>query len=237
MWDLRYELTYKPRIKTAPPGRPWVQLNGEGWRPLVTWDLDLWRGQFGPKVVPDTYKVKLIVDDKEFVREVSVVKDPSTAGTIETIKEQVVLSLELRDAMNLAVNMINTIEDIRSELKEMQPKLKRKEDIAKAIALSKKAEIIAGSLYDIHLTGAREDAFRSPMKLYDRLSALASDLTGNGIDFKSTNQQREVKVIFDTRLKIVQGKLDTFLQQEIKALNKQLRKSRLKIKTVKQLKG
>ena len=59
---MRYEPTYKPYIRTTPPGRPWVQLNGEGWRPLVTWDLDLMRGQYGPKVVPDKYKVKLIVD-------------------------------------------------------------------------------------------------------------------------------------------------------------------------------
>ncbi|RLD23961.1 MAG: glycosyl hydrolase, partial [Bacteroidetes bacterium] len=39
MWDLRYEPTFKPRLLTQPPGRPWVELNGEGWRPLVTWDL------------------------------------------------------------------------------------------------------------------------------------------------------------------------------------------------------
>ncbi len=50
---------------------------------------------------------------------------------------------------------------------------------------------IAGSLYDIHLTGAREDAFRSPMKLYGRLSALASDIGGFGVDFKPTDQQRK----------------------------------------------
>ena len=50
MWNLRYESTYKPKIKTTPPGRPWVQLNGEGWRPLVTWDLDLMQSQLGRKL-------------------------------------------------------------------------------------------------------------------------------------------------------------------------------------------
>ncbi|MEQ8957546.1 MAG: hypothetical protein RLP02_06420, partial [Coleofasciculus sp. C2-GNP5-27] len=51
-WDLRYEPTFKPKLRTKPPGRPWVEMNGEGWRPLVTWDLDLWQGQLGPRVAP-----------------------------------------------------------------------------------------------------------------------------------------------------------------------------------------
>ena len=109
MWDLRYEPTYKPKLQTAPPGRPWVQLNGEGWRPLVTWDLDLMRGQYVPKVVPDIYKVKLIIGEQEYIREVEFIKDPTTEGTLEEIKQQVAFSLELRDAINLAVNMINDI--------------------------------------------------------------------------------------------------------------------------------
>ena len=236
MWDLRYEPTYKAMIRTTPPGRPWVQLNGEGWRPLVTWDLDLMRGQFGPKVVPDTYKVKLIVDNQEFVRELKVLKDPVSEGSIEDIKAQVEVSLALRDAMNLAVDMINTIEVVRSELDSILPKLTKKSDIEKAKTLSKTSRAIAGSLYDIHLTGAREDAFRSPMQLYGRLSALASDLTGHGIDFKPTDQQREVQAIFNKQLKVVEETFQKFIKTELVALNKQLKKSKLKIDTEKKIK-
>lgn len=236
IWDLRYEPTYKPMIRTTPPGRPWVQLKGEGWRPLVTWDLDLMLGQFGPKVVPDVYKVKLIVDNQEFVSELKVLKDPVSEGSLADIKAQVEVSLELRDAMNLAVNMINTIEVVRSELDSILPKLNKKSDIEQAKALSKTAQSIAGSLYDIHLTGAREDAFRSPMQLYGRLSALASDLTGHGIDFKPTDQQREVQVIFNKRLKAVEETFQKFIKTEVVELNKQLKKSKLKIDTEKKIK-
>ncbi len=236
MWDLRYEPTYKPKLQTAPPGRPWVQLNGEGWRPLVTWDLDLLRGQFGPRVVPESYKVKLIVGEQEFVRELQVLKDPSTEGTLEDLKEQVALSLELRDAMNHAVTMINDLETIRGELNEIIPKLSSKSDLKKAEELSVLAASISGSLYDIHLTGAREDAFRSPMKLYGRLSALASDIGGFGADFKPTDQQREVYAIFNTRLKDVDAKFKKFVEVEVEQLNAQLKKSELQIKLSKNLK-
>ncbi|UCE70164.1 MAG: glycosyl hydrolase [Flavobacteriaceae bacterium] len=237
MWDLRYEPTYKPKLQTRPPGRPWVELNGEGWRPLVTWDLDLMRGQYGPRVVPDTYKVKLIVGDREFVRELTVVKDPASEGTLQDIQEQVTFSLELRDAINTAVLMINELEGIRAELAEIIPKLENEEDLKRAEELSNLSESIAGTLYDIHLTGAREDAFRAPMKLYGRLSALASDITGNGADFKPTDQQQEVYAVFNGRLEAVNQKFKKFMEVEVKKLNVQLKNSELQIKGGKKIKS
>ena len=229
IWDLRYEPTYKPRLKTKPPGRPWVQLNGEGWRPLVTWDLDLWRGQLGPRVVPDTYKVKLKVDDQEYTRELQVRKDPASSGTLSDIEAQVDLALELRDAMNIAVNMINTLENIRSELQLLTPKLDRRADINRAKQLDELARSISSGLYDIHLTGAREDAFRAPMKLYGRLSALASDLSGHGIDYSPTNQQKEVYAILDGRLQVIEKKFQQYVDVEINKMNDQLKNEELKI--------
>ena len=237
VWDLRYEPTYKPKLKTTPPGRPWVQLNGEGWRPLVTWDLDLWRGQYGPRVVPNSYKVKLIIGEQEFVRELKVLKDPSTVGTLEDIEEQVSFSLELRDAMNLAVTMINDIEDIRAEIEAVLSELKSEQDRTTAKKLLKNAKRIATILYDIHLTGAREDAFRSPMKLYGRLSALASDIGGFGVDFKPTDQQMEVYQLLNERLIKAQNAYDKFFKVEVTQLNNQLKKSELQLETTQKIKS
>lgn len=229
MWDLRYEPTFKPRLRTKPPGRPWVQLNGEGWRPLVTWDLDLWRGQLGPRVVPGTYVVKLMVDDQEITKEVQVLKDPASVGSQVEIEAQVDLALELRDAMNIAVNMINTLELIRSELKQLIPKLERKADVKRAKELDALAQSISAGLYDIHLTGAREDAFRAPMKLYGRLSALASDLSGHGIDFSPTDQQKAVYDVLDQRLTKLESRFKQYVDVEVNKMNDQLKNEELKI--------
>ncbi len=229
MWDLRYEPTYKPKLRTQPPGRPWVQLNGEGWRPLVTWDLDLWRGQFGPKVVPGEYKAIIQVDEQSFEKTLKVLKDPATTGSIEDIQLQVAQSMELRDAMNLAVDMINKIEIIRSELETLTPTLESGADRREAQRLSKVSTDIASALYDIHLTGAREDAFRSPMKLYGRLSALASDLNGSGIDFRPTDQQGEVYEVLNGRLQSAKSKFETLVDEDIEAFNTKLNKLDLKI--------
>ena len=228
-WDIRYEPTFKPRLRTQPPGRPWVQLNGEGWRPLVTWDLDLWRGQFGPRVVPGKYQARIIIDGEEYLREFEVLQDPSTGGTIESIEKQVALSLEMRDAINTAVDAINKVEVLRSELSALRTSLKKKADLKEVDRLDKIATSIASKLYDIHLTGAREDAFRSPMKLYGRLSALASDLSASGIDFSPTDQQSAVYTILEERLVIAKKELEELVENDVKAFNQKLNAMDMKI--------
>lgn len=229
MWDIRYEPTFKPRLRTQPPGRPWVQLNGEGWRPLVTWDLDLWRGQFGPRVVPGKYTVVVTVGDEVFRKELEVLKDPNTDGDLEDIKAQVALSLELRDAMNEVVTMINTLELIRAELVALTPSLQKKADTKEANRINDYSTSIVAKLYDIHLTGAREDAFRSPMQLYGRLSAVASDLSASGIDFRPTDQQGEVYEVLNERLLAAKGEFERLIEEDIPKFNDKLNELDMKI--------
>ncbi|MEZ5044676.1 MAG: glycosyl hydrolase [Saprospiraceae bacterium] len=229
-WDLRYEPTDRPKLLTQPPGRPWVELNGEGWRPLVTWDIDLWMGQLGPRVVPGDYTVRLRANEQIIEKTLTVLKDPNAEGTIEDLKIQVDLLLELRDAMNTAVGMINEVEMIRSQLDKLLPELDKKAATEEALRLKKVADEVAAALYDIHLTGAREDAFRSPMKLYGRLSALASDLNGSGIDYRPTNQQSEVAEVLDSRLIKIQEIFNQLVDNDIAAFNAKLKKPGEKIK-------
>ena len=74
--------------------------------------------------------------------------------------------------MNVAVTMINKIEYIRSELLLLKTSLKKNSELKQVDRLMGIATQIAGSLYDIHLTGAREDAFRSPNEIIWALKCL-----------------------------------------------------------------
>lgn len=232
-WDLRYEPIIQAKLLTQPPGRPWVELNGEGWRPLVQWDLDLMAGQYGPRVAPGAYKVVLKVEDEDgnLIQDVSkmfnVLKDPYSDGTQEDIEAQVYFSLQLRDAINVAVSNINAVEMLRKELEEIIDEESDKRTQKEAMRLLAIAEDIASKLYDIHLTGAREDAFRNPIKLYGRLSALASDINGSGIDFRPTNQQGEVYEVLNERLQAAVEQFDQIINEDIPKFNKALeRKNR-----------
>jgi hypothetical protein len=183
------------------------------------------------------YTARIKIEDTTYEKELTVLKDPNTDGTMDDIKAQVALSLELRDAMNVAVTMINKIEIIRAELKELTPSLKKKSDIKEAQRLADLSTTIVGTLYDIHLTGAREDAFRSPMKLYGRLSALASDLSASGIDFSPTNQQGEVANVLSKRLTKTQTQFDELIEKDIKAFNEKLNSLDMKIDLEKKVDG
>jgi len=203
-WDLRYEDSRRARLRTQPPGKDHVEFNDDGWRPLRTWDLDLNGGQRGPLVPPGTYTVKLSVGERELTQPLIVLKDPYSTGTEEDIRAQVTLSLEMRDELNEIVDMIDDIEWLRKQLDDVQERYRSDTSATRVVeaaeALEEKAIAVEGNLFDVNLSGAREDAFRAPMKLYGRLSALASDLGTNGSDFSPTTQQVEVHQEFKRRL-------------------------------------
>lgn len=229
-WDLRNEPTLQPRLLAAPPDKPWVKLEGREFRPLVTWDLDLYRGQLGPRVVPGEYELFVTADGITKQNDITVLKDPNTEGSIEDIEKQVALSLKLNDALNEVVQIINEIELIRKELEEL---IVLKDDLElqkKTKELEDKILKVEGELFDINLTGAREDAFRAPMKLYGRISALASDIGGFGADFKPTDQQMEVYGIFRKQLDDVQVQYKKLIDQEIPIFNRYLISKDLELK-------
>lgn len=214
-WDLRYPRPVQPKLRTVPEGKPWVkdEFNEEGWRVLYSWDLDLNAGnKIGPKVTPGLYKVTMKVGTKEQSQFVEVRKDPSTTGTIESIRQQTKVSLKLYNAINQTVNMINESELIRAELQAKMATMKPKAKAAASDLLQALTEV-AAQLYDIELTGAREDSFRNPMKLYGRLSALASDLNSSGIDFPPTDQQVAVYDVLKERLDKAQASYDQQMEQ------------------------
>ena len=200
-WDLRYEDPQKPRLRTLPPGRDWPTFNEDGWRKLVTWDLDLVAGQKGPRVAPGWYTVKLKVDDRVYQQGLEVKKDPHSTGTLGDIKKQLVFIQEIQNSLNQTVTLINDLEILRANsqkiMSDQTTKTRLKGELRR---LYEEATLVSAQLYDIHLTGAREDAFRAPMKLYGRLSALASDINGNGVDFAPTEQQHGVYQVLRERL-------------------------------------
>lgn len=221
-WDLSYEPSHTPKLRVAPPDKPWVPIRSKGWRPLVTWDLDLWKGQLGPRVAPGTYTVKVTVGDRVESRELQVRKDPHSTGTVKDIEKQVAFGLDIRNELNQVVKLINEIEWIRKEFEDLTTRLKETRDkdqvasiIARAEELNKRVIEIESNLFDVHLTGAREDAFRNPMKLYGRLSALGSDIMYNGADFAPTQQQIEVFEELDKRFEQTKESYNKFVEEQL----------------------
>lgn len=234
-WDLRYAPVRAAHLRTPPPGKSWVTLPTRGWRPIVAWDLDL--SQDGPLAQPGTYTVRLTTGTTTLTQPLTVLKDPNTTGTAQDVQQQVELALAIRAEMDSVVGLINRIEWLRKQLEDLGTQLAdsstvKDDSVAKQLAkqghdLEQKLIGVEGDLFDVHLTGAREDAFRNPTKLYGRLSALLSDVAENGADFPPTTQQRQVNDLLKQRLGAAAAKFAGLLQSDVAPFRSRLRAAQL----------
>ncbi len=234
-WDLRSQAPAVPRLRTPPPGKSWVRTGADGTRPLVSWDLDL--SLRGPLVLPGTYTVRLRVDDSTYTQSLTVLKDPNTRATDVDVQAQAQLGLTIRGEQDSVTRMINRLEWVRAQLQNLSGQLRGDSALARdssarhlasqADSLDRKGLAVEGALFDVHLTGAREDAFRSPMQLYGRLAALQSDVSENSADFAPTTQQVAVNQLFAQRITDAAAKFQDFMEKQLPAFSAALRSAKL----------
>jgi photosystem II stability/assembly factor-like uncharacterized protein len=224
-WDLRAAAPTTPRLRTPPPGKPFVRVGENGFRPLVAWDLDL--SLRGPLVAPGAYTVTLSVGDTTLQQTVTVVRDPNSAAPDSDLAAQLRLSLTIRGEQDSVARMINRLEWVRAQLQALGAQLRGDTALARdssarrvarlADSLDRRGLAVEGALFDVHLTGAREDQFRSPIQLWGRLAALQSDVAENSDDFAPTTQQLAVHELFRQRLADASAGFGDFMTKELPA--------------------
>jgi len=237
-WDLRHEPALEATLRTPPPGREWVPLGEDGTRPLVPWDLDLTRD--GPLVVPGTYTVVLEAGETTIRQPVTVRKDPHTVNPVADLQAQTDFALRIRDAISSVSRIINRLEWLKKDLSQLRSMLatesSRSGSTVEALDRGATADLRAGAdslltqalaverqLFDVHLTGAREDAFRNPNKLYSRLSALLYEVSVASDDHPPTDQQREVFEVLQKRLEAARADYQTVLNDDLPSYRSRLR--------------
>jgi hypothetical protein len=124
-WNLRYTGVRVARLRTKPPGNPHVveekrfhlQWEREGWYPIQSWGTTAGFGGF--LAAPGTYTVKVTVSGREYTQKLGVRKDPRSAGTVDNIKAQVQMQLEIRDQLNAASDIISGIERMKKQVGDL----------------------------------------------------------------------------------------------------------------------
>jgi hypothetical protein len=215
-WDLRYEPSAELRMRTSPllPA-PHVRLNDQGWRPPAGGGATI--SILAP---PGTYTVKLTAAGREVSAPLVVRKDPHSAGTEADIQAQTRLMFELRRDLNTAVDIVNRLELVRSQL-EMLQRVAADADVKKAAAaVAQRATDLEMKCIELRITGA-QDGIRYAAKLVSRFGYLANGVSA--ADFAPTDQQVEVQRLLAERLRGHEKEFQAFLDKDLADFNAMLR--------------
>ncbi|MGY8797616.1 MAG: VPS10 domain-containing protein [Longimicrobiales bacterium] len=214
-WDFQGEPSTAIRRRVTPLFAPWVDYGPD--RVRVQNGMSL-------RHPPGDYTVTLDVAGEEFTQQLTVLKDPSSEGTIADIRAQFTAMEEIRNDYDAAADAINRIEWIRRQLYDLVDVLEdqggAEELITGADALDNAFIDVEEELIQLRSTGTGQDGVRYPAKVAGKLRHLANG-TGTA-DFRPTDQQGEVQVLLRTILMNARGELDDLMTEELAAFNRLL---------------
>ncbi|MFY9607479.1 MAG: hypothetical protein WAU45_02550, partial [Blastocatellia bacterium] len=132
-WDLRYE---GPRTRKPPTDE----------------ELAFSAGPVGPRVLPGTYTLRLMVGDKTLDKKVDVKLDPSISVSTADLQTQLDQSLKLRDMQSALTDGIRAVDSVKEQLEHINKTVKDRmpgapEELTKTIAdYQKQVEELQGKL-------------------------------------------------------------------------------------------
>ena len=145
---------------------------------------------------PGTYSVTLTVGDAEFKQQLTVLKDPHTAGSESDVLAQTRVQTALYEEMNVMSAMVNQIESLRAQLVALGIELGT-QDTSKALRkaaddLGEQLAGIEGTVLQLKLTGRGQDDCRWAPMLLQKIYYLFNQLDSSA-DFPPTTQQTAVQ--------------------------------------------
>ena len=162
---------------------------------------------------PGKYTVHVRAGGAEKTVALTVLPDPHSPGTQQTIEAQVAFVREVLAEIDQVAQMGNKLEALRKQAQDAQamvvkdPSKSAVADAAKAF--DAKASAVEAKLIDLRNTGRSEDAFRKPVQLYERISWMIGQMVGTpgsgsgGGDVGPTAQQVAVNAGFKQELAAV----------------------------------
>jgi photosystem II stability/assembly factor-like uncharacterized protein len=109
VWDLRYE---RPRALRF------------GYSIAAAYGNDAIMQPEGPLVLPGTYQVQLSVDGKTYTAPLEVKMDPRVKTSPLALRQQLMLEIQIMQAMWDSYQSVQEIRDLRTRLNDLQTKLK-----------------------------------------------------------------------------------------------------------------
>jgi photosystem II stability/assembly factor-like uncharacterized protein len=195
VWDMRYEPLETVRLRTTPPQNPflWDEPRFKGKRETrTTTQWGMAARQRGPIVLPGTYQVRLTVNDRSQTAPIEILADPDSPGTAADLKALRDFQLRVADDVERTAEMINTIEWLRRQLEDLQPKLTGKyADLKQKTATwDGQLQKVEYELLNADMAPSDDKYYTSAYKVYFNLQWLYAGVNGNVLDMAGAGEQK-----------------------------------------------
>jgi photosystem II stability/assembly factor-like uncharacterized protein len=225
-WDIRYEPTAEPILRTKPLGAPWFKLGPDNTRRFP----EAKQGRISILAPPGKYTVTLFVGGKVMRQTLEVLKDPNTTGSEADVMAQTRLLLRVRDDINTVVRMIDRLEATRRQIYDLEDVVKhdgnaRKPVLLAARRLDQRIISVERHLYVMTGTGKGQDDTFMPSELLERLLSLVPYVAS--ADFPPTTQDEQ---LYESLRNLRDGSLSEFKglrEKDVPAFNELLEKAGL----------
>ncbi len=212
-WDFQGEQSTPIRRRVPPLYADWVDYGPER--------VQIQNG-LAVRHPPGTYTVTLEVGDEAFTQELNVLQDPSSDGTMESIRAQLSLHEEIRNDYDAAADAINRIEWLRRQLYDLVDVLQDQGSAADLIESAGNLDdaliTIEEDLIQLRTTGTGQDGVRYPAKVLGKLRHLSNSV--NSADFSPTDQHGEVHLVLREILMNSRAQLDDLVEDGLANFNR-----------------
>jgi hypothetical protein len=228
-WDLRYDNGSTITMQTPPLYEPWAPAQ----RQYAAYGTRI--PPAGPIVPPGSYTVRVKAGSKEETAKLTILPDPKSPGTQQSIDAQVAFCREVLAEIDEVAHMGNALESMRKQAQDLMAKLA--DDPQKSAVLEQVKQFeasmskVEAKMIDLRNTGRSEDAFRQPVQLYERISWMIGQMVGNpgggsgGGDLGPTDQQVAVNNGFKQELAAIAAEYKQVTEKDAPAVNALLKQN------------
>ncbi|MEC8221948.1 MAG: sialidase, partial [Bacteroidota bacterium] len=208
-WDFMGEKSDPMIMRTKPQYAEWFSIGDERIRNIPS-NISIMQP-------PGKYQVHLESDGTTYSKELIVVKDPHSEGTIEDIKLQNDLMNKIYNDLNTTAMYVNSIESIRRQLIDLKSALSGngKDDnlISEVDNLESKFLHIEKKLLQLKTTGKGQDVVRYQKMIGEKLAYLAENVQIS--DFRPADSYYEVYELLHKRLQDVGLEYDNLVSNDL----------------------
>ena len=179
---------------------------------------------------PGTYSVQIAVDGQQLRQPLTILKDPNSGGSSEDIVAQTAFMTDVTTDLNTAVDMINALEVVRSQVGVIKASLAGdtavKDVRAASDSIDRKLLDVEEQLMQMRITGRGQDIVRWPMQVAEKLIYLAGSAAGS--DHAPAAQHREVQQLLRERVRQIKAQFDQVMSRDLEAYKTFLRQKNIK---------